>query len=139
MDPMTAMTVLSVGASLAKGASNYSTAMSESAQQDLNAKLAETKALQRDTLAREDLIRSESAVRAARGANNLSGISPNASVLFQERRRASDRDRLISRADDRQQAENFRAAARSSRRRAKYSLITGFADAAIPLAQFRAG
>ncbi|TNE62325.1 MAG: hypothetical protein EP341_00265 [Sphingomonadales bacterium] len=126
-----------VGAA-AQGLSMHAQAMNDKAQQELNAKLAETQALQRDTLAREDLLRSESTVRAARGANGLSGISPNAAVLFNERRKASDRDRLIQRADDRQRAENYRNAAKAAGSRARWSLATGLVKSAVPIAEYGA-
>lgn len=139
MDPITAFTALSAVSSAASGIAGYSSAMSEGAQQDLNARLAETQTLQRDTAAREELLRSESATRAARGANNLSALSPNANVLFKERRRASDRDRLIQRADGKQTAQNYRTAAASSRRKARMSLVTGAINTGIPIAEYRMG
>lgn len=98
--------------------------------------LAEPQALQRDTLAREELLRSESAVRAIRGANGLSPSSPNAFVLFQERRDASDRDRRIANADDQQRVANYRTAASAARSRGRFSLATGFVRGAVPLAQY---
>ncbi len=131
-----ALTALQVAGTVATAAQARSTAMDEQAQQELNARLAETQALQRDTLAREDLKRAESATRAARGANGLSGSSPNAAVLFKERRDASDRDRLIARADDRQRAANYRTAAKSAGSRAKWSLATGLVKSAVPIGQY---
>jgi hypothetical protein len=136
MDPITALVVTQVASAGASAVSNYGAAMDDAAQNELNARLAETQALQRDTLAREDLLRAESSVRAARGANGLSSTSPNAMALFAERRDASDRDRLISRADDRQKAANYKSAAASSRSSAKWSLGTGLVKAAVPLAQY---
>lgn len=132
-DPLTALKVIGAAAG---GLAGRSAAMQEEAQMKLNAKLAETQALQRDTLARDELYRAESADRAARGANNLSANSPNAAILFKERRGASDRDRLIQRADDRQRAANFRSAARAASSRGKWSMATGLVNGGISLAEY---
>lgn len=138
MDPISGLTVLKAASAGAGALASHSAAMGEEAQQELNAKLAETQGMQRDTNSREELQRAESAVRAARGANNLSGDSPNAALLFKERRNASDRDRTIRRSDDRMRAENFRRAAASSRRRGRMSLFTGAIKTAIPIAEYYA-
>ncbi len=135
-DPISALTILKVGTGVAGVFASASQSMAAEAQADLQAKLAETQALQRDTLAREELLRSESAVRAARGANGLSAVSPNAGLLFSERRDQSDRDRLVARADDQQRAANYRLAASNERRKRSWSLATGLATSAIPLAQY---
>lgn len=132
----TALTGFAVVASMAQGLQGHAEAMNEQAQNELYAKLAETQALQRDTLAREDFIRADSATRAARGANGLSSSSPNAGILFKERLKASDRDRLIARADDRQRAQNYRTAAKAAGTRARWSLVTGFSKAAVPIARY---
>lgn len=135
MDPVSAFTVFKAASAGATALAKRSEAMGESAQQELNAKLAETQGLQRDTLAREELQRSESATRASRGANNLSALSPNAALLFKERRSASDRDRTVRRSDDRIRAHNFRNAAKAARRRGRMSLITGVFKTAAPIAE----
>ncbi len=103
---------------------------------DSEAKLAETQTLQRDTIAREDLNSFLSTVRASRAANGLSGDSPNAMLLEQTSVRNADRDRLIQRADGRQRAANFRTAAKSMRKTARYSLLTGYARSGVALAQY---
>ena len=99
MDPFTAITVLKGASAVAGGLSANAQAKNQAAQQELNAKLAETQILQRDTAAREDLLASESATNAARAANNLSATSTNAINIRNERRDKADRDRLIERAD----------------------------------------
>lgn len=137
-DPITAFTIASVASAGTSAIAARTAAMEESAQQELNARLADTQALQRDTLAREELTRAESAVRAARGANGMSASSPNAFVLFDERREASDRDRLIARSDDRQRAANYRTAAQSAKSRARFSLASGLTKAAVPMSQYYA-
>lgn len=103
---------------------------------ELQAKLADTQALQRDTLAREDLMAAESAVRAARGAAGMSSSSPNADVLFDKRRDVMDRDRLVARADDLQRAQNFRTAAASKRSGARWSLATGLVNTGVKLGEW---
>lgn len=133
MDPFTAFQVV---ATVAGGVAQSSAAMDEAARLDSQAKLAETQALQRDTQNRDELARFLSTVAAARGANGLSMSSPNAYVLQKDAIETSDDERLRQRADDRQEAANFRAAAKSSRRSAKMSLITGVASAGVPLADY---
>ena len=72
MDPITALTIVSAGTGVFKGIAGYQQGISEAQQQELNAELAETQAIQRDAMAREDLLRAESSTRAARAANGLS-------------------------------------------------------------------
>lgn len=137
MDPFTAaFTGFQVVSSLAEGAAGNAQAMSESARLESEARLAETQTLQRDTIAREDLNSFLSTVRASRAANGLSGSSPNAILLEQTSIKNADRDRVIQRADGSQRAANFRTAAKSQRRKGKYSLLTGVARAGVSLAKF---
>lgn len=124
-----------VGA-VAQGMQGHAQAMNQAAQQELQAKLAETQALQRDTIAREELLRAESTTRAVRAANGLSDTTPSGMQLFDDRRKASDRDRLVERADRRQTAANYRTAAKASRSQARWSLATGIVKAGVPLAQY---
>lgn len=135
MDPVTAFVALSAASSVVGAVGQYSAAMDEEANLRLQAQMAETQALQKDTIARDELLRAESATRAARGANGLDPFTPNAAVLFKTRRDASDRDRLIERANDRQRAANYIAAAKSAKSRARWSLATGLVSAAVPIAQ----
>lgn len=129
-------TAFKVAGAVGSALSARAQGMAAAAQDELNAKLAKTQALQRDTLSREDLLQAESATAAARAANGLSGVSPNAIAIFTERRRVSDRDRQIDRADGEQRAANYRAAARARRRGARVSLFTGLTKAAVPLVQY---
>lgn len=135
-DPVTAFTILSAGASVAKGVSERAAAMDESARLESEARLAETQALQRDTQARDELTRFLSSVRAARSANGLSASSPNARLLEADAITTSDDERLRTRADDRQRAANFRTAAASARRSGTFSLLTGAFGAAVPLRDY---
>lgn len=133
MDPFTAFSMVG---GLAQGLAGNAAAMDEAARMEAQAVLADTQALQRDTLAREDLQRTLGGIRAARAANGLSADSPNARILEADSTRRSDRDRLIQRADDRQRAANFRAGAKSARSQGRWSLVGGIAKAGIPLAEY---
>lgn len=132
----TALTGFKIAGAVAGGLAQRATAMNQSAQAAAEAALAETQALQRDTLAREDLQRFIGSIRAARTANGLSATSPNAMLLERAAMEESDRDRLMARADDRQRAANFRAASKYYRRSGNVSLVTGVANAGVPLAEF---
>lgn len=136
MDPVTAFSVVQGVASVASGLSARSQNMNEAARADSEARLADTKALQRDTQSRDELTRFLSTVMAARGANGLSTKSPNARLLEGDAASISDEERLRQRADDRQRAANFRAAAKGYRKAAKFSLLTGIAGAATPLGEY---
>lgn len=135
MDPFTAFQV--IGA-VAGGVAQASASMDEAARYQSQARLADTQALQRDTQNRDELARFLSTVQAARAANGLSANSPNAYVLEKNAMETSDDERLRQRADDRQNAANFRAAAKSAKKQAGFSLITGFAKAGVPLADYGA-
>lgn len=138
MDPMTAFTALQVVVGGASAMAAHAEAMDQSARQESEARLADTQALQRDTIARDELTRFLSSVRSARAANGLSADTPNAFILEKTAIKESDSNRLLERADDQQRAANYRAAAKSSRKSALYSLVTGAAKAAIPLAEYKA-
>jgi hypothetical protein len=131
-----ALTAFKTIAPIAAGMSQRASAMNDAARMEGEAALAETQALQRDTLAREELQRFTGSIRAARAANGLSATSPNALVLQQAAMAESDRDRLIARADSRQQGANFRAAARGLRRSGNLSLVTGVASGGVSLAEY---
>lgn len=131
-----ALTAFKTVGAVAGGMSDRAQAMNEAARMEGEAALAETQAFQRDTLAREELRRFTGSIRAARAANGLSATSPNAMVLLQAATAESDRDRLMARADDRQRAANFRAAAKGLRRSGNMSLVTGALSAGVPLAEY---
>ena len=135
MDPFTAFQVV---ATVAGGVAQASASMDEAARYESQARLADTQALQRDTQNRDELARFLSTVQAARSANGLSANSPNAYVLEKNAMDTSDDERLRQRADDRQNAANFRAAAKSAKKQARFSLITGIAKAGVPLADYGA-
>lgn len=123
---------------VASGVSAFAGGMQEAANDESMARLADTQALQRDTLARNDLDDFLAGLRASRAANGLSAFSPNARVLEMDARETMDRDRLINRAGDRQRAANFRSSAKARRRGARLSLVTGVASGGVPLAEYGA-
>lgn len=131
-----AATGFKVVSGVASGISAMSAGIQEAANDESMARLAETQALQRDTLSRGDLDDFLAGLRAARAANGLSAFSPNAMVLEKEARETMDRDRLINRASDRQRAANFRASAKARRSGARLSLVTGIAKGGVPLAEY---
>lgn len=135
-DPVTIFTALSVVGSVAGGVAESSSQMDEAARYESEARLADTQALQRDTQNRDELTRFLSTVQVARASNGLSPNSPNAYVLERAAIDQSDDDRLRQRADDRQRNLNYLSAAKSSRRSAKFSLVTGFTNAAVPLGEY---
>lgn len=134
-----ALTAFKVAGPVLGGLAANAQGMNESARLESEARLAETQALQRDTAARDELSRFLSTIRASRAANGLSANSPNALILEKEARETSDQDRLRQRANDRQRAANFRAAAKSARQGARFSLLTGVAKGGVALGQFAGG
>lgn len=138
-DPVTIFTAFKVVAGVASTVATVSANMDQAARAESEARLADTQALQRDTIARDELTRYLSTVRAARGANGLSADSPNAWVLRKEADDTSTDERLRLRADDRQRAANFRASAKSYKKAGKFSLVTGLATGAgVPIAEYGA-
>ena len=136
-DPISgAYVALKAGSALAEGMQGRAQNLNEAAKADAQAKLADTQALQRDTAARDELERFIGSMRVARASSGMSLNSPNAIVLEQDSRNTSDDQRLRNRADDRQRAANFRAAAKSYKSAAKYSMVTGIAKAGMSIAQY---
>lgn len=136
MDPSTAYTALEVGSGVASIFAGQAEAMNEEAKARSAAYLAETQALQRESVSNDELVRFISTTRAARGANGLSINSPNARILEQDAQTAARRDRLIAKTDDKVRARNFRNAASSYRSSRRMSLLTGGIKSAIPLAEY---
>lgn len=139
MDPVSAFTVLKAASVGATALSTRSAAMGEAANLEAQASLSETQALQRDTASRGELDRALSGINAARAANGLSAFSPNAQVLRQNAQQVMDRERLIERANYRQQAQNLRTAATNRRRQGSMSLIGGVFKAGLPIAEYYNG
>lgn len=132
---MMALTAFKVVTAVAGGISNYQKQMGDAARLDSEARLADTQALQRDAASRDELDRFLSGTSAARAANGLSANSPNALKLASEANRVYNSERMIQTSGDRQRAANLRAGAKSLRKSAKLSLLTGVVSGGIPLAQ----
>lgn len=135
MDPITLFAVASAVSAGAQGIAGSQQAKGEANQMDAEARLEDTKALQRDTQLRDELDRFISAQKSARAANGLSGTSPNALLLMDDANTVSAKERTTQTANDRQRAANLRAGAAGARRSGRLSLITGMAKAAVPIAQ----
>jgi hypothetical protein len=133
MEAYVALTAISTLAGAASASANSKSMANEAEAQS---RLAETQALQRDTASREELDVFLSGLQASRAANGLSSRSPNAILLESKNRNASDHNRLVQRADDRQRAANFRTSAQNHRRKANFSIMTGIAKAGVPLAEY---
>lgn len=137
MDPITFVTAAKAASAGLGAVSSYAKGVNEEARLKSEARLAETQALQRDTISREELGRTLSGIRAARGANGLSAFSPNALLLMKTAGDNSAQDRQINRSNSAQQAANLRASAKSAKRRGTLGLLTGMAKTAIPIYQER--
>jgi len=130
-----ALTALRAGSAFAKGKAEQQQQLSEADRMESEAFLADTQALQRDTALRGELDRSLSTNLAARAANGLSALSPNAMKLMNEARTVSDNERRIMVGDYKMKGRNLRVAASAKRAGARRSLLTGVIGAAIPIAQ----
>lgn len=135
MDPFTALTA---GSALLKGVAGAKAGNQEAANMEAEARLADTQALQRDTQLRDELSRFMSSMQSSRSANGLSNSSPNAMMLMANANKVSSEERTRMTANDKQRAPNLRAGAKSKRRGVKFSLVTGIATAAVPVAQYYA-
>lgn len=135
-DPATLFTGLKVISGAASGMSGFVSGMTDAANFESQAALAKTQMLQRDTYARESLNSTLSSMRVARAANGLSPDSPNAYVLNKSAQDISDRERSIERADGLQKVANYQAAAKSAKKGAGISLVTGAASGGIPVMEY---
>lgn len=122
---------------LSSGLQGRNDALARSAEARNQAYLADTQAIQRDTLSRDELQRTLSGIRAARAANGLSSTSPNARILERDAITNADRDRLVQVGDYRVKASSLRQTASQYRSLGRMSLLTGAVSATVPLAQYR--
>lgn len=134
---MEAFVILSAVSSAAQGLAGHAAGKAEANRLDAQARMADTQAIQRDTQMRDELSRFMSSMKSARSANGLSNTSPNALLLMANANKVSSQERTTMTANDRQNAANLRAGAASARQGAKFSLITGIAKAAVPIAQYK--
>lgn len=139
MNPGFVFAAAQAGSSIASGLAGSAASKQQARNQELQAFVAGTQTLQRDTIARDDLQRSLGTIRAARGANNLGARSANAREIEMAAIDTSDRDRQIQRSDGRIREANLLSAAAQSRSNARLSLLTGAVRASVPIAQYYSG
>lgn len=130
---MAAVAAVTAAATVFKAVSDKKAADDEAKQLRLNAALEDTKALQRDTIRRQELEQTVSAIRAIRG--DQGDNSPTALSFIDEANENISSDRQIELANSAQRAADLRAQARSARARGRRSLISGSVSAGLSLFQ----
>lgn len=107
----------------------------QAAEAKLNAKIADTRAMQVDAERRAELDRALGAIGASRAGSNLGALTPTAMAFVEEATQNISATRLREIANERQRAANFRVQAKSLKSAARLSLITGGIKAGLSLAQ----
>lgn len=115
---------------VAQSVAGFQQARNEAANDEVAAYTADTRALQRDAVARDDLNRTLAAIRANIAASGMSLFSPTSRAVLAETDTTLNRERVIASGNDRTEAANLRRSARSKRSYAPISLVTGAARAA---------
>lgn len=106
---------------------------------ELEATLADTRAVQRDVQRREELERVLGSIKAARAGPGSGILSPTGLAFQDEAREVISTQRLREVASERQNAANFRAAASGARASGRNALIGGGLSAATSIFSFGAG
>ncbi len=114
-------------------------AKTEESRLKLQAKLADTRALQRDVQRRMELERTIGAIKAARAGPGIGILSPTGLAFLEEANEVISIQRLREVASERQNAANFRAAAAFSRQKARMALIGGALKVGTSIFSFGAG
>lgn len=114
-------------------------AKTEESRLKLEARLADTRAIQRDTQRREELERTVGAIKAARAGEGTGILSPTGQAFLSEANEIITTQRLREVASLRQDAANFRVGASASRQRARFALIGGAFKVGTSLFSFGAG
>lgn len=127
-DPITLGLALSAGSSVAQGVAGYQKAKGEQERANINSYIGRTRAVQTDTVARENLSSDLGSLRAALGANNQ---RPGVGTfeMLQELRTVRDRERRINVGNRNSEAADARLQGRNAGNAARGSLIGGFVDA----------
>lgn len=125
--------VAMVGSAVAKGVSGYQQGKAQANAAAQQQRAAEVRALEVETSRRDELVRTLSSFRAARGANGLSLTSPTAQAYADDLRVYARRDYLNEVKAVQQQAAAYGATAQAARSSAGLSLVTGALGAAAPL------
>lgn len=113
-------------------------AKTEESRLKLQAKLADTRAIQRDLQRRQELERITGAIKAARAGPGTGILSPTGLSFLDEANQIISTQRLREVASERQNAANFRAAAAGARQSAKFALISGGLKVATSIFSFGA-
>ena len=128
-DPVTTSLALSGGKSIFEGLAGRAAAKGEQARANANAYIGETRAIQTDTVSRENLESDLGSARAIFGANQQ-GANVSVLELLGEIRSRSARDRRINVGNERSRAADFRLQSRNARSRGNVATIGGFVRAA---------
>lgn len=133
---MQALPFIATAASTAFGViSKNQAAKAQEAQMEQQAKLAETRAVERDLARRKELERASGAIKAARASSGSSIQSPLTQAFLGEANQEIGIARLREFAGEMQTATNLRASAAASRRQRRLRLIGGGIKSAVSLAQ----
>lgn len=114
---------------VAKASAAKKAGRAEKAQADKNAYIGETRALQTEAAARENLGSELSSARTVFAANGQRPTSATFDIL-QEIRSVRDRERRIAVSNELQGADDYRAAGENAMTRARAKAIGGYTQAA---------
>jgi hypothetical protein len=129
MEPVTASLALSAASAGAQGIAGYQKAKGEQERAGINSYVGRTRALQTDTIGREEL---ESEIGSVRNAFAANGQTPGVGTLevIQELRRVRDRERRIQVGNRNSEAADWRMQGRNAGSAARASLFGGVINAA---------
>ncbi len=134
-----ALLVATVATTVFTALETRAAAKTEESRLKLQAKLADTRALQRDVQRRMELERTVGAIKAARAGPGTGILSPTGLAFLDEANEVISIQRLREVASERQNAANFRTAAAFSRQKARMALIGGGLKVATSIFSFGAG
>ena len=135
MQATMALALAQGAASLATGVSGFQRGNAEAEAMERNARIHETRAVQRDAHSRDELNRTIAGINAARGANGLTGTSPTALALLEDANHVLSRQRQVAVGNERGEARSLRAAAAGRRRTARFSLVSGVLKSGVSIGQ----
>ena len=129
MDPVTATLALTAGKSVIGGAAASAEARGERQRAKINAEIARTRAIQTDTVERQNLESELGTARAAFGANEQ---RMNVGVLevLNDIRTVRGRERRISVENENTRAADFRTQARNFSSKSRFAMNYGLIKAA---------
>lgn len=129
MQAATAFMAISAASNLASGVASYKAQKQQARNEEIEAYVAGTRALERDADARDSLNRTLSSIRAAVASTGGSLLSPTTRALMDDATETSNRDRLRTVTNERIMSSNYRRAAAARRGAAPISLLTGLTRA----------